>query len=116
MLAPEHAEILHRGGSSKADVKRRLWELSKLRAGAHGGEGLGRAQAARSADSARSRATRCCRSRRKPEDIGIIVAGGPGTHSRLHPELRQHALGDARNPLIRRGKLDVCQWPAPHRR
>ena len=30
MMAPEHAEIFKRGGLSKADVKARLWELTKM--------------------------------------------------------------------------------------
>jgi len=30
LIGPEHAQILHREGLSKHDVKHRLWELSRL--------------------------------------------------------------------------------------
>ena len=30
IVSPEHAEIFRRGGMSKADVKRELWERSKM--------------------------------------------------------------------------------------
>ena len=33
LLSPQHANLFHREGWSKADVKRRLWQASKIRAG-----------------------------------------------------------------------------------
>ena len=30
MIGPEHAEIFHRAGYSKADVKARLWEATNM--------------------------------------------------------------------------------------
>ena len=89
ILSPEHAEVLQRGGLSKADVKRRLWEQSKMRGGrfarkdyrtraAHAPRGTGRISAETLVPISPT-----------PEEIGIIVAGGPGTHSVYVPTFGQ---------------------------
>ena len=81
ILGPEHAAILHAAGYSKADVKTALWEATRM---------PGRRMALRDFE-------RAVQSRRKelgditpdtllpiapsPDDIGLVVAGGPGTHS-----------------------------------
>jgi hypothetical protein len=81
VFAPEHAHILHRDGLSKADVKRLLWEQSKMAAGRMSAADFTRTSRARQAElGAITRDTMLPISRRA-EDIGIIVAGGPGTHT-----------------------------------
>jgi hypothetical protein len=81
VVGPEHAEILQRSGYSKARLKQALWEATKM---------PGRRMAARDFE-------RAAQSRREElgditpdtllpiapsaEGIGVIVAGGPGTHS-----------------------------------
>ena len=59
MIAPEHAEILRRAGLSKADVKSRLWELTKMPARHMAAKDLLRVKSSRSEELGRSGLTRC---------------------------------------------------------
>jgi len=81
ILSPEHAEILSAGGLAKSEVKRRLWELSRMPAGRMTAKDLLRVKAARTGELGEIRADTLLPIARHPEDIGVIVAGGPGTHS-----------------------------------
>ena len=81
IISPEHAAILHEGGLSKVDVKRRLWEESKMRAGRMAHKELERTQLARSAELGTITEDTLLPASKGPEGIGIVVAGGPGTHS-----------------------------------
>lgn len=81
MLSPEHAEILKRGGLSKAEVKRRLWEKSKMPAARMAARDLLRAQESRRDELGEIGADTLLTIAHRPEHIGIVVAGGPGTHS-----------------------------------
>jgi len=81
VLSPEHAEILHDAGYSKADVQAKLWELSKMKAGRMTPEDLGRAQASRTAAYGPIDADTLLTIAHTPKDIAIIVAGGPGAHT-----------------------------------
>ncbi len=84
LLGPEHAQILHRAGLNKAEVKHRLWELSKIPASRYAAKDLMRLKHTRGAElgtiSTISEDTLIPISY-TPHDIAIIVAGGPGTHS-----------------------------------
>jgi hypothetical protein len=85
ILCPEHAEIIAADGLSKADVKRRLWEMSKLPASQLSAKDFGRTQTARAGelgDITRDSMLPICPT---PDGLGILVAGGPGTHSVLVP-------------------------------
>jgi len=81
MLAPEHAHILKHDGLSKAEVKRRLWEQSKMPAHRLAAKDLARTQNARRAELGEIGPNTMLPISVRPEDFGIIVAGGPGTHS-----------------------------------
>ena len=81
VFSPEHAEILHHAGHTKNDVKRRLWEQSKMRAGRMAPEDLGRAQASRTGVLGAIDPDTLLTIAPEPAGIGIIVAGGPGAHS-----------------------------------
>ena len=81
VIGPEHAEILHAGGLSKADVKRRLWEESKMRAGRMAAKDLMRTQTARTEELGPITEETLLPVSGAPEGVGIVVAGGPGTHS-----------------------------------
>ena len=81
IVGPEHAEILHAGGLSKADVKRRLWEESKMRAGRMAKKELMRTQTARSEELGPITEDTLLPVSGGADGIGIVVAGGPGTHS-----------------------------------
>jgi hypothetical protein len=81
VLSPEHADILHQFGHTKDDVKRRLWEQSKMAAGRMAPEDMGRAQASRTGVLGAIGPGTLLTIAPEPAGIGIIVAGGPGAHS-----------------------------------
>jgi hypothetical protein len=81
IISPEHAQVLHAGGLAKAEVKRRLWEQSRLRAGRMAQKDLARTQSARGGELGTITADVMLTAAHAPEGIGILVAGGPGTHS-----------------------------------
>jgi hypothetical protein len=81
VLSPEHAEILHDAGYSKADVQQKLWEWSKMQAGRMTPEDMGRAQASRTAAYGPINADTVLTIAHTPQDIAIIVAGGAGAHT-----------------------------------
>src|SRR6185295_7791982 len=81
ILAPEHAELLKDAGLDKAQVKRRLWQQSKMAAGRMAGADLERTQAARTSELGAIGPETLLPISPQPEGIGIIVAGGAGTHS-----------------------------------
>ena len=81
VIGPEHAQVLHAGGLSKADVKRRLWAESKMRAGRMSKNELMRTQTARSKELGPITEDTLLPVSGGADGIGIVVAGGPGTHS-----------------------------------
>ncbi len=81
MIAPEHAEILRRGGLTKADVKARLWELTKMPAHRMAAKDLLRVKSSRSEELGEIGPDTLLTLAHEPADICIMVAGGPGTHS-----------------------------------
>jgi hypothetical protein len=81
ILGPEHAEILRRGGLTKADVKQRLWEESRMPASRLAAKELERARASRTEELGELAPDMLLPIAPVPEDIMLIVAGGPGTHS-----------------------------------
>jgi hypothetical protein len=81
IFGPEHAEILSAGGFSKAEVKQRLWELSKMPARRMSVKDLLRVKASRTGELGEIGPDTLLPIALRPEHIQIIVAGGPGTHS-----------------------------------
>lgn len=81
VLGPEHAEIFKRAGWSKAEVRQRLWEQSKMKAGRMSARDLMRAVDSRTAELGTIGPETLLPISARPEEIGIVVAGGPGTHS-----------------------------------
>jgi hypothetical protein len=81
VLSPEHAHILAREGLSKADVKQRLWEASKLAASRLSARDFARVANGRRAELGDITCETMLPISTAPESIGIVVAGGPGTHS-----------------------------------
>jgi hypothetical protein len=107
VISPEHAAILSRGGLGKAEVKRRLWEFSKMPAGCFAPKDYARAQHTRGGELGEFSPDTPVPIARRAEDIGIIVAGGPGTHSVYIPSFgqtravsRRIASGKAAEPPI----------------
>jgi len=81
ILAPEHAQVFQRAGLSKTDVQRRLWEASKMSATRLSAKDFTRPEHARAAELGALAHDAMIPITTGPELIGIIVAGGPGTHS-----------------------------------
>lgn len=81
VISPEHAEILKAGGLAKPEVKRRLWEQSRMPARRMSAKDLLRVQASRGKELGEIGPDTLLSISRRPEDICIVVAGGPGTHS-----------------------------------
>jgi hypothetical protein len=81
MIGPEHAEIFKRGGMSKSEVKRQLWEQSKMPAGRLSTKELERVRDSRTQELGKLTADSLLPISPRPEDVMLIVAGGAGTHS-----------------------------------
>lgn len=81
ILGSEHADIFHRAGWDKARVKRELWERSKMAVRQLSVKEIDRARASRSRDLGELAADTLLPISPRPEDVQLIVAGGPGTHS-----------------------------------
>jgi hypothetical protein len=81
LLSPEHAAVFKQGRLSKAALQRDLWERSKMAAGRLSVKELERARASRTEELGELTETTLLPISPQPEDIQIIVAGGPGTHS-----------------------------------
>jgi hypothetical protein len=85
ILGPEHAQTLAGTGWTKAEVKRRLWERVRVRLDRFSAENLARfavVDPARFAGQPPDAEVAWCLA---PDDLMIIVAGGPGKHSSLVP-------------------------------
>lgn len=81
VLAPEHAAILHEAGYTKSDVRQQLWTRSRMPASRMSAKDLLRVLASRTAELGAIEPETLLPIAPRPEDIGLIVAGGPGTHS-----------------------------------
>jgi len=85
ILSPQHAKIFKDSGLEKIDVKRRLWEESKMRAGRSRGSEFDRTKTARRADLGEITPDTMVPISVRPEDITVFVAGGAGAHSVFVP-------------------------------
>lgn len=81
IFSPEHAGILKAAGYSRDGVRRELWELSKMPARRMTDKDLLRVHDSRTAELGKIGPDTLLPISQRPEDIGIVVAGGPGTHS-----------------------------------
>src|SRR5690606_23622466 len=81
ILGPEHAEVLHGAGLSKADIQHALWERSRMPAGRMTDRDRMRVLDSRKDEFRAIDRETLLSIARRPEDIQLIVAGGPGTHS-----------------------------------
>lgn len=81
ILGSEHAETFRREGWDKAEVKRQLWERSKIAVKQLSGKEIDRARASRTPELGELSDDTLLPISPRAEDIQLIVAGGPGTHS-----------------------------------
>ncbi len=106
LLSPQHANLFHREGWSKAEVKRRLWDASKLRAGRSRGSEFERMATGRRAELGDIGPDSMVPISEKAEDISIIVAGGPGSHSAFVP-VSAHTRSVTREIALSEGDVRV---------
>ena len=85
ILCPEHAEVLHAAGLTKLEVKRRLWERSKMPARRMTPIDMQRTGITRRPEVGIITPDTMLSICPAPEYLGIIVAGGSGTHSLYVP-------------------------------
>jgi hypothetical protein len=85
ILSPQHASLFHAAGWGKSEVKRRLWEASKMRAGRAKGSEFERMATGRRAELGEIGPDTIVPISVQPGDLGIVVAGGPGSHSVFIP-------------------------------
>jgi hypothetical protein len=85
LLGPEHARTIAGSGWSKRDLKRALFDRARVRLGAFSAENLARFATidparfrGRSPDDTVTVAV-------TPDDVMVVVAGGPGKHSAIVP-------------------------------
>jgi len=81
ILGTEHAEIFRREGWDKKEVKRQLWERSKIAVKQLSAKEIDRARASRASELGELSDDTLLPISPRAEDIQLIVAGGPGTHS-----------------------------------
>jgi hypothetical protein len=81
ILGSEHAEIFRREGWDKARVKRELWERSKMAVKHLSAKEIDRARASRTSELGELGEDTLLPISPAAEDVQLIVAGGPGTHS-----------------------------------
>ena len=89
VISPEHAQVLKRGGLSKKDVRKQLWEQSKMSARRFAAKDYDRARHTRGGELGEFSHDTAVPISRTPDDVGIVVAGGPGTHSVYVPSFGQ---------------------------
>ncbi len=85
ILGPEHAQTFAGSGWSKADLRRAIWERARVRLDRFSPENLERfavTDPARFKGRLLADEVALCAS---PDDIMVIVAGGPGKHSAIVP-------------------------------
>ena len=81
IVSPEHAAILADGGRAKSDVRKRLWERSKMKASRFAATDYERASHTRGGELGAFTPETNVPIAASPDDIGIVVAGGAGAHS-----------------------------------
>ena len=96
VLCPEHAHVLKRDGLTKSDVKRALWEQSRLAASRFTETDFKRTQDARREELGTITRDSLLPISPRPDDISIMVAGGAGPQSLFVPVTGGHSLSTTR--------------------
>ena len=81
IFSPEHANILSAAGYSKADVKQKLWDYSLMPASRMAAKDMERTIRTRKPELGAIMADTLLPITTEVSRIGVICAGGPGTHS-----------------------------------
>ena len=81
VISPEHAQILAQAGLGKSDVKRRLWDESKMSGSRMADKDFERTRRTRREELGEITPDTLLPITPSAQGIGILVAGGEGTHS-----------------------------------
>jgi hypothetical protein len=81
VIGPEHAQVLHRAGHTKATFRAALFEASRMRADRMAARDYERTVQSRRAELGAITPDTMLPIACSADDIGLVVAGGPGTHS-----------------------------------
>ncbi len=95
ILGPEHAQTIAAAGWSKSDFKRAFWEGARVPLAAFSAENVERFAVI---DPARFRdkpPNTWIHVAKTPDDVMVVVAGGPGKHSAIVP-----TFGDTRSVTV----------------
>jgi hypothetical protein len=85
VMSPWHANVFKAGGLDKAELKRRLWEESKIPGSLMSREDREHTQVGRQKELGSITPDTLLPISTRPEHIGIIIAGGAGTHTLYVP-------------------------------
>jgi hypothetical protein len=81
IIGPEHAEILVSTGYGKLQIQEKLWHLSKMPGTEMAKRDFIRAQQSRRSELGELMPHSLLPISKKPEEIQLLVCGGPGTHT-----------------------------------
>jgi hypothetical protein len=85
ILGPEHARTIADSGWSKTDLRHALWEHGRVRMDAFSAENLARYRHINPGRFDATEPDATVTPTLRPDDIMVIVAGGPGKHSSIVP-------------------------------
>jgi len=85
ILGPEHAQTIASSGWSKADFKRRFWEAARVPLRRFSADNVARFMTIHPERFEGSGPETLLPFASRPEDVMVIVAGGPGKHSAIVP-------------------------------
>lgn len=81
LMGPEHAKVFSDAGLNKKAIQDHLWQLTKMPGKMMAQRDFARVQASRQKELGQVTEETLLPISKKPEEIQILVAGGPGTHS-----------------------------------
>jgi hypothetical protein len=85
ILGPEHAQTIASSGWSKAEFKRRFWEAARVPLGRFSADNVARFRLTHPERFENAGPDTLLPWASRPEDVMVIVAGGPGKHSAIVP-------------------------------
>jgi hypothetical protein len=85
ILGPEHAQTIAASGWSKQDFKRRFWDAARVPMARFSADNIARFKLTHPERFENAGPDALLPFASKPEDVMVIVAGGPGKHSAIVP-------------------------------
>jgi len=85
ILGPEHAQTIASSGWSKAELKRRFWEAARVPLARFSADNVARFRLTHPERFESAGPETLLPWASRPEDVMVIVAGGPGKHSAIVP-------------------------------